>query len=66
MNQMYTRLFYPLLHRPNRMGNGSSYSSRLSAGMENSRNGHPPDDQEAVQILSGQLGITPRQAEVLH
>ncbi|MEZ5385319.1 MAG: helix-turn-helix transcriptional regulator [Prosthecobacter sp.] len=36
------------------------------AWMEFSADGHAPDDQAAIRILSAQLSLTRRQAEVLH
>lgn len=49
-----------------RSGNGGIPASRLMAWMRISADGHAPNDQEAIRILSVHLQLTARQAEVLH
>jgi len=49
-----------------RTGDGAFFQNGLSKGMAVSPNPHHPDGEHAIRMLSTQLHLTPRQAEVLH
>ncbi len=49
-----------------RTGDGGNSVGGLSKPMANSPQSPHPDGDEAIQLLSTELGLTPRQAEVLH
>jgi DNA-binding CsgD family transcriptional regulator len=49
-----------------RTGDGGDRLNGVSNPMPKARSTPPPDGDDAIGLLSSELGLTPRQAEVLH
>lgn len=56
----------PFASSHTRSANGGYVESLLSNGMAKSADGSTPDAHEAIEVLARRLGLTFRQAEVLH